>query len=452
MKRTSMYKVLATTAILGQTLVGPVLSHADTEPTNVGAHHQQQNTYDKKLKNFAFTNFAEEGEKDFKDKPKEAKDWIKEKVKEQGKKMSSSDTKALQDLVKKDNKEITEYLIKNKGGLVDKNPLNSKIEKLDTIFEEKATNIDTSMKVYMKLSDMKIEDLMQREDVAKVKGTILPRYGYTITSPTNVTGAIVELTVPKGSRVVYGKTNDSGELMIERGTGFLVTDVKEVTDKGVVRTKMEAKLLSNKEMKERESKLNEVSKSLSDTMKMPVSLEFSNAETTASIEKARKGIAETNTALESISKIIPTFNVSGLLKKLTVEGVHINIKDSSIEPGKQTDGRYIPTTKELVLNTTRKVIDTNTPLHELGHAIDHIFFGFDIKKDPKFQQIVSAELQSFLRSNGWEWDPQYVDYYSKPVEYWAEAFARFMTNNENLKKEAPKTYQYIIDKLKELSL
>ncbi|OUB36102.1 hypothetical protein BK708_02845 [Bacillus thuringiensis serovar yunnanensis] len=56
MKRTSMYKVLATTAILGQTLVG--------------AHHQQQNTYDKTQKNFAFTNFAEDVEKDFKDKPK----------------------------------------------------------------------------------------------------------------------------------------------------------------------------------------------------------------------------------------------------------------------------------------------------------------------------------------------------------------------------------------------
>ncbi|OUB13602.1 hypothetical protein BK708_26345 [Bacillus thuringiensis serovar yunnanensis] len=445
MKQVNMYKVLATTVILGQTLVGPVLSHADTVLTNAVSHSQQQNTYDNTLKNFRFTNFAEDVEKDFKDKPKEAKDWIEKKLEEQGKKMSSSDTKALQDFMKKDNKEINNYLYKNKGELVDKDPLNSKIEKLDKILEHEQT--DTSMKVYRIFPNMK------KEDAEKLKGTILPRSDYVLTSLTNITGSspIVELTVPKGSHAAFGIESGFKGLITERGTGYSVTDVKEVTDKGVVRTKIEAKLLSNKEMKERESKLNDVSKSLSDTMKLPVSLQLSGAETIASIEKARKVITEASTALEGISKIVPTFNASELLKKLNAEGLHFNLKDSPTL-GEKYAGFYNSKTKELELDIKREVIDTNTPLHELGHAIDHIFFGLNIEKDPSLKQIVSAELQAFLRLCDWEQKPEHKAYYNAPDEYWAEAFARFMTNNENLKKEAPQTYQYIIDKLKELSL
>ncbi|OUB18357.1 hypothetical protein BK708_21310 [Bacillus thuringiensis serovar yunnanensis] len=250
MKGASMYKVLATTAILGQTLIGPVLSHADTVPTNAESHSQQQNTYDKTLKNFAFTNFAEDGEKDFKDKPKEAKDWIKGKLEEQEKKMSSSDTQTLQDFTKKDNKEINDYLNKNKGELIDNNPLNLKIEKLDTILRKEETKIDTSIKVYRTIPNMKTED------AEKLKGTILPSPFYNITSLTNIPGSdtIVELTVPQGSHVVYGEANDFAELITERGTGLSVTDVKQVAEKGIVRIKIEATLVSSEDMDKKGSK------------------------------------------------------------------------------------------------------------------------------------------------------------------------------------------------------
>ncbi|OUB35572.1 hypothetical protein BK708_04680 [Bacillus thuringiensis serovar yunnanensis] len=457
MQLKNMYKVLATTAILGQTLVGPVTSHAETVPSNTETYSQQQNSHENTLENASFINFAADVEKDFKDHPKEAKEWIERELKEQEKKMSSSDTQALQDFMKKDNKEITEYLIKNKGGLVDKNPLNSKIEKLDTIFEKKATKIDTSTKVYMKLSNMKIED------AAKVKDTILPRYDYTSTSPTNVTGsdAIVELTVPKGSRVVYGKTNDSGELIIERGTGFLVTDVKEVTDKGVVRTKIEAKLLSNKEMKERESKLNEVSKSLSDTMKMPVSLEFSNAETATSIEEAKTDITEANKALEDINKIVPTLNMSELFKKLVNKGVHIILQDSTIltedKHGKEdyADGLYAYENKEIIVNLkrpTENAINQNALLHELGHAIDFEFFESKIEEDPKLKDIIDDEELAIFKLINIDYNLPLKKYYSQPMEYWAGVFSLFMTDNEKLKKLAPETYKYIEEKLKEVHL
>ncbi|EOO28221.1 hypothetical protein IIU_05847 [Bacillus cereus VD133] len=446
MQLKSMYKVLATTVILGQTMVAPILSHADTNGKKNEIQTMNKNdATDNRSGKLNTINLISDVEDYGKKTTEEAKKGIEKKVKEQEKKLTSEEGRAIKDL--KNIKSTNDDLVKTDGKGTDPDK-QKEIDKLDGILRKLRT--DNTIKVYRSF------DGMTEEQATNLKGKIQANPSYGLTSLTKPSGSdpLVEITVPKGSHAAYVTgENHSSELIIERGAGLEFTEKPtKVLDGNHYRIKIKARLLSSEEMKERQSKLNKESQSLSDTMKIPVSLEFSNVETAASIEKARKVITETNTALEGISKIIPTFNVSGLLKKLTVEGVHINIKDGFIKSGETFDGGYTPKTKELELDTTRNVIDTNAPLHELGHAIDHIFFGLNIKNDPNFKQIVSAELQSFLRSNDWEWRPQYADYYNDPREYWAEAFARFMTNNEKLKKEAPKTYQYIIDKLKALHL
>ncbi|QWI73133.1 hypothetical protein ER45_029780 (plasmid) [Bacillus mycoides] len=87
MKLANMYKVLATTAILGQTMVAPVLSHADTISTKNGIHAQKQQTsQDHALGNFNTINLMADGEDFGKKSKEEAKSYAEtEKKKQEGK-------------------------------------------------------------------------------------------------------------------------------------------------------------------------------------------------------------------------------------------------------------------------------------------------------------------------------------------------------------------------------
>ncbi|QWI73075.1 hypothetical protein ER45_029290 (plasmid) [Bacillus mycoides] len=442
MQLKSVYKVLATTAIFGQTMVAPILSHADTIATkNEFQITKQNNATDNRFGsiNLIFGSGVEE----YGDKSKEeAKKGIEGKLEEQEKKLSSVEKGAIKDFITKDNKSINDYLLKTDGKVTDPDR-QKEIDKLDGILNKLRT--DKTIKVYQSLSTT------TEEQAANLKGQISVNSKYEITSLTRPSGSdpLLEITVPKESHAAYEIVNDSAGLITERGTGLKITNVRTFNDRGAPRIKIEATLLSSKEMKERQSKLNEVSKSLSDTMKLPVSLQLSGVETAASIEKARTAITEASTDLENINKIVPTLNMPELFKKLAADGGHIILKDSPLidEHGKAYDdaaGTYDYSSRgmQLDLNLANK----NTTLHQLGHAVD-----YRIPFDPNLKKIESEELQVFLRSFGMEWEPKLVDHYNNPREYWAEAFARFITDNKKLKESAPKTYQYIEDKLKLIS-
>ncbi|OUB18355.1 hypothetical protein BK708_21300 [Bacillus thuringiensis serovar yunnanensis] len=274
MQLKSMYKVLATTFILGQTMVGPVLTHADTVPTNAGTHAKQQSNMDTTLGNLPFINLAIDGE-DFGEKPKEdGKKYVEDRMKEQEKKMSVSEVRALKDFITKDENTINDYLFKNDGKLMDKDPLNTKIEKLDDIL--KAQRIDTSIKVYQTIPSMKIGSAQN------LREKILTNSIYEITSLSKASGSdpLLEITVPKGSHAAYGMNGDSASLILERGSGLLVTDVKQITDKGITRIKIEAKILSSEEIRNREKDLSPQLKSanemLTQKMGLPVTLHSYN--------------------------------------------------------------------------------------------------------------------------------------------------------------------------------
>ncbi|QWI73140.1 hypothetical protein ER45_029825 (plasmid) [Bacillus mycoides] len=98
-----MYKVLATTAILGQSMVAPILSHADTISTKNGIYTQeQQNVQDHSLGNFNTINLMADGE-DFGEKSKEdAKHYAENEKQKQEGKMSGPEKQAKKDFINKD--------------------------------------------------------------------------------------------------------------------------------------------------------------------------------------------------------------------------------------------------------------------------------------------------------------------------------------------------------------
>ncbi|OUB18356.1 hypothetical protein BK708_21305 [Bacillus thuringiensis serovar yunnanensis] len=432
MKRTSMYKVLATTAILGQTLVGPVLSHADTVSTNTETHSPSQNQYENKLGNLPFINFASDVE-DFRDKPKEAKDWIKGKLEEQKKKMSSSDTQTLQDFTTKDNKEINEYLNKNKGELIDNKPLNLKIEKLDTILRKEETKIDTSIKVYRTIPNMKIED------AEKVKNTILPRDAYTITSLTNITGSnpIVEITIPKGSHVVYGIVSNFGGVITERGAGLLVTDVKQITDKGIVRTKIEATLISGEEMR--------FTKDLGIGVNLDVK-DLVNSKDT--LKKANELTGDITQKFKDLKSIFPDIKDGNqLFQKLKEAGVTIKFQDYPLDKEEPNmKGEFHLDKKELQINIVDQGDTENTFAHELGHAIDETLLHAKSYNDTSFQNLYLQEKQNYIAAFKFDIEKLYPNLQTakeQAPEYFADAFAKFLLEPDRLKQVAPGTYEYI---------
>lgn len=88
----------------------------------------------------------------------------------------------------------------------------------------------------------------------------------------------------------------------------------------------------------------------------------------------------------------------------------------------------------------------NTVYHEFGHLLD---YGYNecFKSDSKiFEEIYEAESDAFVVDGG------YVYATSTPREYFATAFAEYMTNPDRLRDNTPMTYNYIEHVLKLTSI
>ncbi|OUB14805.1 hypothetical protein BK708_25290 [Bacillus thuringiensis serovar yunnanensis] len=423
MQLKSIYKVLATTFILGQTMVTPIMSHADTVPTNAESHTKQQSNMNAMLGNLPFINFASDVEDFGKKSKEETTSYVDKRMKEQEGKMSSSEISDLQDL------------IKNNGIIKEK----EKGDKLDNLFNKLKT--EQTIKVISKLP-------MKEQDAKGLKGKLIPRPNYTVFPFKETSGSdpLMEITVPKGSHVAYGKQGNDDTLIIERGTLLEITDVSQVTDKGISRIKIEAKLISSEEVRKREEKLDETNKKLSLYMGLPVKLASIKLDPT-------NDITRTEDVIEGFRNEFDELFMSGIFSKadagveilhrLETNGVNIKIGDIGAKP-EDNGGLYRPQTKEIFIDLSQP--DVKSVLaHELGHAIDHEFFKLQLGKDIELVKAFSKDKELFAKEFGFDFDKLYAGQSEerKVQEFFAEAFAKFVMDNQKLKKVSPDTYEKI---------
>ncbi|QWI73240.1 hypothetical protein ER45_029775 (plasmid) [Bacillus mycoides] len=140
----------------------------------------------------------------------------------------------------KDKNEINRYLFKNRGKLMDKDPNNEKIERLDAMLKKQHT--ESTVKVYEGLGGM------TEETAGNFKDDLLKNPMYRVSSLTRVPSfklkdsnkldAFFEITVPKGSHAAYETINGSAELMIERGAGLEITNVTKILDGNAIVLKL----------------------------------------------------------------------------------------------------------------------------------------------------------------------------------------------------------------------
>ncbi|EOO24391.1 hypothetical protein IIU_06733 [Bacillus cereus VD133] len=179
MKLVNMYKMLATTAILSQTIVAPILSHADTSVTKSEIQTMKKsNDTDNKFGKLDLINFISDSEvEDYGNKSKEeAKKGIEGKLKEQEKKLSSKENSVIKDFITKDNKSMNEYLLKTDGKGTDPDR-QKEIDRLDGILSKLRT--DNTIKVYQSSHDV------TEEQATNLKGKIQANPSYGLTSLTS---------------------------------------------------------------------------------------------------------------------------------------------------------------------------------------------------------------------------------------------------------------------------
>ncbi|OUB17859.1 hypothetical protein BK708_21585 [Bacillus thuringiensis serovar yunnanensis] len=107
-------------------------------------------------------------------------------------------------------------------------------------------------------------------------------------------------------------------------------------------------------------------------------------------------------------------------------------------------GGYSPDLKEIRLDTMNPDL-AGTLSHELGHAIDDLYFNYQLGKDPELVTLFSKDKKAFVKAFGFDIDKDYSNASAeqKVHEYFAESFAQFVLNNPKLKTAVPDTYEKI---------
>ena len=81
----------------------------------------------------------------------------------------------------------------------------------------------------------------------------------------------------------------------------------------------------------------------------------------------------------------------------------------------------------------------NVTYHEFGHLLDYGYNTEYESEDDEFMNIYYAERSNFKNDYNYEYAV------SNSTEYFAEAFAEYMKNPQQLKDNTPRTYNYIVN-------
>lgn len=196
--------------------------------------------------NAASIHSSEEDPIDFENHSDQATSYVKDAMKKQEKQMGSKSSE-----VKKYDQvtdtSIHKYLIdREKGVIATDSKLDKKIDGLDVALN-KATTAD-KMKVYSRI-DLNDPMLSNYQKI----GNIIPIVGYAPTDLVLPAGnqLIFEIEVPKGTHAAFTNSllgNNVSGLLIERGGGLQITNVRDTYDMGIKRTRITARYVSKQEM------------------------------------------------------------------------------------------------------------------------------------------------------------------------------------------------------------
>lgn len=322
------------------------------------------------------------------------------------------------------------------------------IVKIDAALQKAPLTKDTT-KMYVDVS-LK-NDLGISKDEAKV-GTVITEKGYTKGSLARNTSAttseVIELTVPKGERMVNmtpsGNTTLSYNELLERGRSFEITKKTTVIDMGKERTKIEAKLLTTTEtLRKYNQELNDELKNslkLIKTANQPlIELECID---TKNLARSYESAKEIVSAMKNIDgKYLDMINSKSLDISDTPP---IRITDDYIDGDQSIEGiHYLEGDHKTIISLENSRNPVHTALHEIGHAVDDmIFFNISLKKE--FKDIFEEEKMGFEEDEYGRTDT---------AEFFAECFALFHSPDskvvEGAKKRFPKTFDFIVYQLKE---
>ncbi|OUB14806.1 hypothetical protein BK708_25295 [Bacillus thuringiensis serovar yunnanensis] len=381
---------------------------------------------------------------DFENNKDKAKNYATEKVREQASKMTSVGKQAIKDFNEKNGKIINDYLLANKGKLVPNDQKNEDIKRLDATIQNQTIGKDIRLYANLAISKERLSGFLG-------KAIEMPHYLKTSLHYDSGNTPLWIIEANKDTHGVFTIQNGSEGIILERGVGVEVKSVKEVTYKGIVRTVVEAKLISKKDFPDK--KIDMAHQQLTNEMGIPVSIQLTGDKEML-VDRAIASISNVLDAFKNINSITPNLQ-QVIFKTLARTGVKIILQDTPVD-NKGSIGGYNPNTNEIRINVNNQEFVGRPSdwvfAHELGHAMDHKLFNLQIGSDLKFQKIFSQEKVAYAKEFGFDIDNRYpqLDTFGKCREYWADAFAKFLLKNDRLKTTTPQTYQYMKDTLSNL--
>ncbi|MGN4409901.1 anthrax toxin lethal factor-related metalloendopeptidase [Bacillus cereus group sp. MYBK59-1] len=292
---------------------------------------------------------------------------------------------------------------------------------------------------------------------------------------------LLDLKLPKGTHIGYLDTN--GHILLPRDRGIIITNSSIIVEKGKEKIKVEAELVDKNTVTTKiEAKENTINKhfrtaienstSIPEKNKIPVETKFIKIVTNNL--NASFAVNKSATLLHIFTKSVP-----GDLLVKTLEQMNSNAALTITDiPWRKLGGvinqdiqgisdssfaSYNVNSKQIVLNlSTHKQLlyslqpigdDDSAPetpiqtlIHEFGHAVDILILN-KLSTTSEFEDLYKEEKNNI----------KIEDYMKKnPQEFFASAFSYLFSPNthyqERIKKEAPKTVEFIQNELKKKGL
>ncbi|WP_229192361.1 anthrax toxin lethal factor-related metalloendopeptidase, partial [Bacillus cereus] len=287
---------------------------------------------------------------------------------------------------------------------------------------------------------------------------VAPNYGITSLTKPSGSDPLVEITVPKGSHAAFvtGK-NHSSELIIERGAGIEVTNVTKILDGNQYRIKIEVRIISSDEMRNKKqnvsNQLNAANEMLTQKLGLNVTLDSVNPDLSTIVNNAYDATSTFKGKFDDLFSsglISNKTNGEAIFHRLKENGLKITFHEEALSITAQGGsefgqivGGYSPELKEIKVDSMMsKTILPGTIAHEFGHAIDDLYFNYQLGKDPELAKLFSKDKEIFAKSFDFDIEKYYknASEEQKVHEFFAEAFAKFVMDNQKLKEIAPDTY------------